>query len=220
MNLFGFPFRSVLVDAVACLALAACSSPPARFHSLLAADRVAVAAPAAAPALIVDVLPVRVPPAVAGRRLVVQGNSGQVDVLEMDRWASPVADEIRAALSSALVLQTGAMDVHGLPYDGKRPVYRVAMEVQRFESWRDSHVSIDAVWTIRTAEDRQVLTCRSVVPEAVSAGIDDLVQGHRRALKTLASQMAEPLLAYAAAPSEAARSMPGCLDSAASMLAK
>ena len=220
MNLVGFPVRGVFVGALACLALAACSSPAARFHSLLAADRVAVAAPVAAPALIVDVQPVRVPPSVAGRRLVVQGNSGQVDVLEMDRWASPVADEIRAALSSALVLQTGAMDVHGLPYDGKRPVYRVAVEVQRLESWRGSHVSIDAVWTIRTAEDRQVLTCRSVVREDVSVGIDDLVQGHRRALKTLASQMAEPLLAYAAAPSEAGRPMPGCLDSATSMLAK
>ena len=218
MSWLGFPIRTVLVGALACLALAACSSPSARFHSLLAADR--VAAPAAAPALIVDVLPVRVPPSVAGRRLVVQGSSGQVDVLEMDRWASPVADEIRAALSSALVLQTAAMDVHGLPYDGKRPVYRVAVEVQRFESWRGSHVSIDAVWTIRTADDHQVLTCRNVVREDVSADIDGVVQGHRRALKTLASQMAEPLLAYAAAPSEAGRPTSGCLDSAASMLAK
>ncbi len=220
MNLVGFPVRGVLVGAVAYLALAACSSPPARFHSLLAADRVPVAAPAPASALIVDVLPVRVPPSVAGRRLVVQGSSGQVDVLEMDRWASPVADEIRAALSSALVLQTGAMDVHGLPYDGKRPVYRVAVDVQRFESWRGSHVSIDAVWTIRTTDDRQVLTCRSVVREGVSAGIDGVIQGHRRALKTLATQMTEPLLAYAAAPAGAARPMPSCVDSAASMLAK
>ncbi|MGM3276696.1 PqiC family protein [Ralstonia sp. 24A2] len=215
-----FPIRCVLAGAGACAALAACSSPPARFYSLRAADGVAVAAPAPAPALLVDVLPVRVPPSVAGRRLVVQTSSGQVDVLEMDRWASPVADEIRAALSSGMASQTRVMDLHGLPYDGKHPVYRVAVEVQRFESWRGSHVSVDAVWTIRTAEDRQVLTCRSVVREDVSAGIDGVVQGHRRALKTLASQMAEALVTYAAAPSEAARPMPGCLDSAASTLAK
>lgn len=220
MNLAGFSIRSGLVGVAAYLTLAACSSPAARFHSLLATDRVAVTAPAPASALMVDVLPVRVPPSVAGRRLVVQGSAGQLDVLEMDRWASPVADEIRAALSSALVLQTGAMDVHGLPYDGKRPVYRVAVDVQRFESWRGSHISIDAVWTIRSAEDRHVLTCRSVVREDVSAGIDGVVQGHRRALKALASQMAEALRAYAGAPSEVARPIPGCLDSAASMLAR
>jgi len=215
-----FPIRRMFAGAMACVALVACSSPAARFHSLRAADGAGVASAESAPALLVDVLPVRVPPSVAGRRLVVQASSGQVDVLEMDRWASPVADEFRAALSAALVLQTGAVDLHGVPYDGKHPVYRVAAEVQRFESWRGSHVSIDAVWTIRTAEDRPVLTCRSVVREDVSAGIESVIQGHRRALKALASHIAEALLAYAAGPSEAARPMPGCLDSAASTLAK
>ncbi|WP_199031666.1 PqiC family protein [Ralstonia sp. ASV6] len=219
MIAFLFPMRRMLAVAMACAAMAACSSPSARFHSLHTADDAGVVPAASATALLVDVLPVRVPPSVAGRRLVVQAGSGQVDVLETDRWASPVADEIRAALSAALAQQAGAMDVHGLPYDGKRPVYRVAVEVQRFDAWRGSHVSIDAVWTIRTAEDRQVLTCRSVVREDVSESIDGVVQGHRRALKALASQMAAALLAYAAAPSQAARPMLGCADASARTLA-
>ncbi|MBB0026351.1 membrane integrity-associated transporter subunit PqiC [Ralstonia pickettii] len=218
------PICRTLAGVVACAALAACSSPPARFHSLLGADAdgVAASAPAQAPVrtYLVDVVAVRVPPSVAGRRLVVQAGSGQVDVLEMDRWASPVADEIRAALSSGLALQIRAMDLHGLPYDGRWPVYRVAVDVQRFDAWRGSHVLIDAVWTMRTAEDRQLLTCRSVVQEVVSAGIDGVVEGHRRALKALASQMAEALLAYAAAPAEVVRPMPGCLDSATSTVGK
>ncbi|MBE3034588.1 MAG: membrane integrity-associated transporter subunit PqiC [Actinobacteria bacterium] len=218
------PICRTLAGVVACAALAACSSPPARFHSLLGADAdgVAASAPAQAPVrtYLVDVVAVRVPPSVAGRRLVVQAGSGQVDVLEMDRWASPVADEIRAALSSGLALQIRAMDLHGLPYDGRRPVYRVAVDVQRFDAWRGSHVLIDAVWTMRTADDRQLLTCRSVVQEVVSAGIDGVVEGHRRALKALASQMAEALLAYPAAPADVARPMPGCLDSAASTVGK
>lgn len=218
MSVSWFPMCRVLAGVVACVTLAACSSPPARFHRLAADDEVAVAAPVSA--LLVDVLPVRVPPSVAGRRLVVQRSSGQVDVLEMDRWASPLADEIRAALSSGLALRTSAVDLHGLPYGGKRPVYRVAVDVQRFDAWPGSHVLIDAVWTIRTAEDRPMLTCRSVVREVVPAGMDGVVQGQRRALNALASQMAAPLLAYAAAPSEAARPMAGCVDSSASMLAK
>ena len=218
------PICRVVAGVVVCAALAACSSPQARFHSLLGgdADSVAVAARAQAPAraFFVDVVSVRVPPSVAGRRLVVRAGSGQVDVLEMDRWASPVADEIRAALASGLALQTGAMDRHGLPSDEKRPIYRVAVDVQRFDAWRGSHVLIDAVWTMRTADDRQLLTCRSVVREDVSAGIDGVVEGHRRALKALASQMAEALLAYAAAPAEVARPMPGCRDSATSTVGK
>ena len=217
MSLFCLPMCRVLTGVVACVALVACSSPQAHFHRLVAADEVAVAVPLSA--LLVDVLPVRVPPSVAGRRLVVQRSSGEVDVLEMDRWASPLADEIRAALSSGLALRTSAMDRHGLPYDGKRPAYRVAVDVQRFDAWRGSHVLIDAVWTLRTADDRPMLTCRSVVNEDVSAGIDGVVQGQRRALNMLASQMAEPLLAYATAPSEPVRPMPGCVDSSARMLA-
>lgn len=220
------PICRAVAGVVVCAALAACSSPPARFHSLLGADTdgVAVSAPeqAQAPerAFFIDVAPVRVPSSVAGRRLVVQAGSGQVDVLEMDRWASPVADEIRAALSSGLASQTGAMDLHGLPSDGKRPIYRVAVDVQRFDAWRGSHVLIDAVWTIRTAEDRQLLTCRSAVQEDVSAGIDGVVEGHRRALKALASRIADALEAYTAAPSEVGRTMRDCLDSAASIAGK
>ncbi len=77
MSVSWFPVCRVLVGVVACVTLAACSSPPARFHRLAADDEVAVAAPVSA--LLVDVLPVRVPPSVAGRRLVVQRSSGQVD---------------------------------------------------------------------------------------------------------------------------------------------
>lgn len=214
------PIGRAVAGVVVCAALAACSLPPARFHSLLGADTdgVAVAVPSQAPAraFFVDVVSVRVPPSVAGRRLVVRAGSGQVDVLEMDRWASPVADEIRAALSSGLASQTGAMDLHGLPSDGERPIYRVAVDVQRFDAWRGSHVLIDAVWTMRTADDRQLLTCRSVVREDVSAGIDGVVEGHRRALRALASQMGNALEAYTAAPSGVGRTMPDCLYSAAS----
>lgn len=221
MKLFRSPIGRVLAGAVVSAALTACTSPPARFHSLVAADGVAVAARAQAPvqAFLVDVLPVRVPPSVAGRRLIVQAGSGQVDVLEMDRWASPVADEIRGALSSGLALQTGAIDLHGLPYDGRRPAYRVAVDIKRFDAWRGSHVLIDAVWSIRTMEDREVLTCRSVVREDVSPGIEGVVEGHRRALKALASQIATALLAHTAAPSQVVRPMPGCLDPAVSAAA-
>lgn len=217
-----FPICRVVAGVVVCAALASCSSPPARFHSLLGgdADSVAVAAQAPARAFFVDVVSVRVPPSVAGRRLIVRAGSGQVDVLEMDRWASPVADEIRAALASGLASQARAMDLHGLPSDGKRPAYRVAVDVQRFDAWRGSHVLIDAVWTMRTSDDRQLLTCRSVVREDVSAGIDGVVEGHRRALKALASQMGNALEAYTAAPSEVGRTMPDCLYSAASTAGK
>lgn len=211
--------RSVLAGAMACVALAACSSPPARFYRLQAADGAGPVSAESAPALLVDVLPVRVPRAVADRRLVVQASAGQVEVLEMDRWASPAADEIRAALLAALAQQTGNMNRHGLEYDGKRPVYRVAVDVQRFDSWRGSHVLIDAVWTIWTADDRQVLTCRSVVRKDVPEGIDGLVQGHRRALKTLGSQIAEALVAYDTTPSPAPRQVSSCVASEASALA-
>lgn len=130
---------------------------------------------------------VRIPPSVAGKRLVVQAGSDQVGVLEMNRWASPVADEVRTALSSGLALQVRVMDPHDLPHDGRRLIYRVAVNAQQFDTWCGSHVPIDAVWMVHTTDDRQLLTCRNIVQKNVSAGISDVIEGHRRTLEALAS---------------------------------
>ena len=196
---------AVYVGALAGLvAMAACSSPS---EPLLYARRGwrgcrAPAAPvsartSAAPAWLIEVAPIDVPPQVAKNQLVVQTGPTQVQVLEQERWASLPGDEIRRALSTSLTQQLGTIDVYGTAYPDATPVYRVSMNVQRFESWPGSHALIDAVWSVRAVRGTAVMTCRSVVSEPVSGGYDALVSGHRAALQRIAGQVASAVQAMA-----------------------
>jgi uncharacterized lipoprotein YmbA len=181
------------------LALAACSSPSSRFYTLSAGDTSAQPiATVANPAFLIEVPPVDVPPQVAKNQLVVQTGETQVRVLEEERWASLPGDEIRRALSTSLTQQLNTIDVYGTAYPDGTPVYRVSMNVQRFESWPGSHALIDAVWSVRAVRSTAVMTCRSVVSEPVSGGYDALVEGHRRALQEISAQVASAVQAMAA----------------------
>jgi uncharacterized lipoprotein YmbA len=203
----GFLRGAAYVGALAgLLTMAACSSPSSRFYTLgsdsAGSAATGSAAPvsartAAAPAWLIEVAPIDVPPQVAKNQLVVQTGPTQVQVLEQERWASLPGDEIRRALSTSLTQQLGTIDVYGTAYPDTTAVYRVSMNVQRFESWPGSHALIDAVWSVRAVRGTAVMTCRSVVSEPVSGGYDALVSGHRAALQRIAGQVASAVQAMA-----------------------
>ncbi|WP_133650188.1 PqiC family protein [Paraburkholderia flava] len=198
------PLRLVaaLTACAGFVALAACSSPSSRFYTL-GSDATTAATPtttAARAPLLIEVPPVDVPSQVAKTSFVVQTGPNQVDVLEQTRWASMPGDEIRRALSVDLTQRLNTIDVSGTPYPDGVPVYRVSVNVQRFESWPGSHALIDAVWSVRAVRTQAVLTCRSVVSEPVASGYDALVDGHRRAVQDISAQIAAGIGALAAAP--------------------
>ncbi len=197
--------RAAALSALLIATLAACSSPPSHFYTLSAGDPSPDAVRTASnPAFLIEVPPVDVPPQVAKNQFVVQTGPTQVQVLEQERWASLPGDEIRRALSSSLTQQLGTIDVYGSPYPDRVPVYRVSVNVQRFESWPGSRAQIDAVWSVRAVRTQAVLTCRSVVSEPVSGGYDALAEGHRRAVQRIATEIAAAVRNLAAAPARGA----------------
>ena len=184
-------------------ALAGCASPGSRFYTLSPTDdaaRAPVASTTGNPAWLIALAPVDVPPQVAKAQFVVQNDATQVKVLEQERWASLPGDEIRRALSGDLTQQLGTIDVYGSPHPEGVPVYRVSVQVQRFESWPGSHALIDAVWSVRSLDTQAVMTCRSVLNEPVGDGYDALVVGHRRAVAALSQAIASGVRTLAAAP--------------------
>nr|WKF58361.1 hypothetical protein HUO10_002859 [Paraburkholderia busanensis] len=190
----GFVRGVVGVGALAGMVLAAmgCSSPASRFYTLgdAGATGAATVRSSAAPGWLIEVAPVDVPPAVAKNQLVVQTGPTQVKVLEEERWASLPGDEIRRALSTNLTQQLNTIDVYGTARADGVPVYRVSMNVQRFESWPGSHALIDAVWSVRAVRSGAVMTCRSVVSQPVGGSYDSVVDGHRKALMQISMQVA------------------------------
>ena len=178
--------------------LTACASPPTRFYTLGIDAQPTTTGSTANPSLRIDVRPVKVPAAVARSQLVLQVNAAQVKVLEDDRWASSLPDEIRSALSAGVSQQAGAPGTKALARGEELPAYQVAVDVHRFESWPGSHVLIDVVWGVSRTTDVQTLTCHSVVSESVSDGYQAIVDGHRRAIGTIAAQIAMVVRAFAA----------------------
>jgi uncharacterized lipoprotein YmbA len=195
------PWRK-LAGCVACAALvavSACSSPASRFYTLSATDAQGPVRASANPALLIEVSPVDMPAQLARTAFVVQRGPRNVDVLEQTRWASLPADEIRHALSEDLMQRLGTIDVSGSAYPESALVYRVSMHVQRFESWPDSHILNDAVWSVRAVHTDTVLTCRSVIREPASGGNDGLVDAHRRAVQQISAEIAAGIESLAAA---------------------
>ncbi|RDK00614.1 PqiC family protein [Paraburkholderia lacunae] len=196
------------------MTMAACSSPASRFYTLsdggASAASVASASAGAlvsartsgAPAWLIEVAPIDVPPQVAKTQFVVQTGPTQVQVLEQERWASLPGDEIRRALSTGLTQQLDTIDVYGTAYPDSVPVYRVSVNVQRFESWPGSHALLDAVWSVRAVRSTAVMTCRGVVSEPVGGGYDALVSGHRLALRQMSLQIAAGVKAMAASATQ------------------
>ncbi|MFP3798241.1 MULTISPECIES: PqiC family protein [Paraburkholderia] len=195
---------AALAALAALTALAGCASPSSHFYTLSPTDDAARTQPAAAtngnPAWLIELAPVDVPPQVAKAQFVVQTDATQVRVLEQERWASMPGDEIRRALSGDLTQQLNTIDVYGSPHPEGVPVYRVSVNVQRFESWPGSHALIDAVWSVRSLDSQTVMTCRSVLNEPVGDGYDALVVGHRRAVASLSQAISSGVRALAATP--------------------
>ncbi|MGU7772935.1 PqiC family protein [Burkholderia sp. MR1-5-21] len=191
--------------AAVAVSLVACSSPPARFYTLDANGSGTSQPGAANPSFLIQVPAVDVPEQVAKNQLVVRKGAAQVSVLEQERWASPPADEIRRALSTALTHELDTIDVAESAYPPGVPVYRVSVNVQRFESWPGERAVLDAVWSVRSLASQAVTTCRTRVAVPVKPGYDALVDGHRQAIGQLAAQTATAVRAMVAERQSAKR---------------
>ncbi|MGE7138427.1 PqiC family protein [Luteibacter sp. NPDC031894] len=174
--------------------LGACASAPTHFHTLVPPS--APLAAASAP-FVIDVLPVGVPPQVDQPALVLRQGTSGIAVLDGERWASPLGDEIRGALSADLAARLGTHDVHGLPRAKDAKVVRVQLDVRRFDSELGGNATLEASWSVRGVEPAAA-NCASRVTEPAGSGYDGLVEAHQRALGKVADQVAAAVRSVAA----------------------
>ena len=179
--------------------LAACSSAPTHFYTLMPPAEPAAPATAAA-AFAIAVEPVGVPVEVDQVQWLVRTSRGQVSVLDNERWAAPLGDELRAALADELARQLGARDVYNAASPAGIPVIRVQVEVRRFESVAAGYALIEADWDVarRDATSASGLVCHSRVSQPVEAGYAALAVGHQRALAVIGARIALAVRSVAA----------------------
>jgi uncharacterized lipoprotein YmbA len=183
-------FVTVLALWVAAVMGSGCSSsPPSRFYMLGAA-----ATPAAsASGLSVAVGPVSVPAVVDRPQFVIATGPNEVRLDEFNRWASPLQDNISRVVAENLVPMLGTPRVTQFPQNASASAqYRVAIEVQRFESMPGEAASLDAVWTVRRTQDGKAETGRTTVREpAPATSYEALAAAHSRALARLSQDIAD-----------------------------
>jgi len=187
-----------VLTVTAGMTLGACASAPTNFYTLQHSVAAPAPATAAAPAFLIDVLPVAVPAQVDQLQLLVRQSEQRMVVLDNERWAAPLASELRSALAADLVDVLGTRDMHGLAHAQATPLYRIQLDIRRFDSWPGLHALIEADWSVRGDTEQPIATCTSSAEESIEAGYDALVQGHQRALARIAGDIATVLRSIAA----------------------
>jgi uncharacterized lipoprotein YmbA len=192
--------RPVVILAV--LAVTACAStPPSRFFTLSGAP--APASPTSTLSIVVG--PVTIPAVVDRPEIVVTLGENEVWLDEFNRWASPLADAIAVAVAENLSAQLATARATSLVQSAVDADFRVAIEVQRFESAPGSYALLDAVFTVRRTADGRTATGRTAAREAPGdKSYDALAAAHSRAMSRLAADIAVAARGLAAQPPQPA----------------
>lgn len=188
----------------ATLVLAGCAgSPPVRYYTLVSAAAPVQATLHASPGAMLEVAPVDVPSQVDQPQMMLRDAAGNVTPRYSDRWTSPLADEVRAALSDGLTRRLGVMDVRGVKPASGQPVWRVQVDVQRFDSIENEAAIVDATWRLRgiNMPQARASVCRSQIRvDTRETGVPGLAMAHQEALRILSDAIAGQLSGSGNAP--------------------
>jgi len=170
-----------------------CTSAPVRYYTLTPPP--AKALPASEATLAIDVRVVRLPPQLNRSELMVRTGLTEVTLLENERWASPLNNEIKDALRLELQRRLSRMT-------GLRPAYTsltLDIDVQHLDAELGRYALLEASWsatlsaTGRRSTGAWVLTCTFQSDEKVHAGYAGMVEGYQREIAALADAIAAVL---------------------------
>ncbi|HUQ28856.1 MAG TPA: PqiC family protein [Usitatibacter sp.] len=151
------------------------------------------AAPAATPnALSIYVGPVAVPESVDRAQMVIHNSANQVDLTEEHRWAEPLKTAIPRVVAEHLMRLLGTSRVMSSRVGTSLDLdYRVALEVQRFDSSLTRGATVEVLWTLTGKRATPSRSGRSSVTEAATAATPEgVAAAHSRALARVAADIA------------------------------
>jgi uncharacterized lipoprotein YmbA len=174
-----------------------CTSAPVRYYTLTPPPDKTL--PASETTLAIDVRVVHTPPQLNRAELMVRTGPTEVTLLENERWASPVKDEIKNAVLLELQRRLGRMT-------GLRPAFTkltLDIDVHQLEAELGRYVVIEASWsaTLSAAGQRangsRVATCTFQADEKIHTGYAGIVEGYQREIAALADAIVAVLMSPA-----------------------
>jgi hypothetical protein len=192
----GYQLRFALVWLVS--VGAGCTSAPVHYYTLAGPpDRTL---PASQTALAIDVRVVHTPPQFNRSELMVRTGPSEVTLVENERWASPMSDEIKDAVRLELQRRPGRMT--GLGPDFTK--LTLDIDVRRLEAELGRYAFIEASWRAtlsspgRRSAGARVTTCLFRAEEKIQPGYAGMVEGYQRLIVALADAIAAALAGQAA----------------------
>jgi len=144
--------RAVLVAALfagAALMLAACASEPDHFYTLAVLPEGTHDGAQSATAPTVNVLlSVDVPALVDRPEMIVSTSNNGVAVLEHQRWAVSLSDQVSETLGRDLERRRSDVLVAGRAFDRGTPPVKIRVDIVRLSARRAGRVSMEAHWRI------------------------------------------------------------------------
>jgi len=163
-----------------------CTSAPVRYYTLTPPPDKAL--PASETTLAIDVRVVHTPPQLNRSELMVRTGPTEVTLLENERWASPVNDEIKYAVRIELQRRLGRMT-------GLRPAFTkltLDIDVQHLEAEFGRYALLEASWsatssiTGQRSNEARAITCTFQADEKIHTGYAGMVEGYQREIAALA----------------------------------
>jgi uncharacterized protein len=189
----------MLAIAIACtiaILTASCATAPAHLYTL---SHDATAPSEARPLstnLVVVVGPVSIPAVDDAPQIAVSTGANGVSLDEFNRWASPLQSNISHVVAANLgqLLGTERVSLFSQSLNADAD-YRVAIDVQTFESAPGEAATLNALWIVR-AKDGKTQTGRTTIREpSPEKGFAALAAAHSRALTHLSQDIANTITA-------------------------
>jgi uncharacterized lipoprotein YmbA len=181
--------------ALACLVSVGvgCTSAPVRYYTLTPPPDKTL--PASETTLTIDVRVVHTPPQLNRAELMVRTGPTEVTLLENERWASPVNDEIKDAVRLELQRRLGRMT-------GLHPAFTkltLDIDVRHLEAELGRYALLEASWSATLSATGQrstgsrATTCTFEADEKIRTGYAETVEAYQREVAALADAIVAEL---------------------------
>jgi uncharacterized lipoprotein YmbA len=183
-----------------------CTSAPVRYYTLTPPPDKTLPAPEAT--LPIDVRVVHIPPQLNRSELMVRTGPTEVTLLDNERWASPVNDEIKDAVRLELQRRLGRPS--GLHPSSTK--LTLDIDVQHLEAELGRYALLEASWsatlsaTVQRSNGASTTTCTFQADEKINTGYAGIVEGYQREIGALADAIAAVLTGPASAVDAPCRS--------------
>ena len=183
---------------VGVMMLTACGgrTPPAKFYTLQPVEQSSMGK--SLPLNVALAIgPVAIPAALDRAEIVTRDAGNEVSFSEYQRWAGPLEQSIAAVIAQNVGTLLETERVTPFTDDNIfQPTHRVVININRYDSQLAKEFLLSATWSIKNLNGNKLLLIRnSIIREPLaSAGYEELVAAHSKALAALSQEIAAALI--------------------------